>query len=556
MRSSLRACQEYIKMKRLTYYILITALLLLGFFGPTVASSTFAQSAIGTTVFSSNSNFSNISSTISSTTGTVSGGTPTNSGCTLVAPVSCITYLFNYGLRSVGNIILQLCGLLLWVAGYILNTTILYTVLTMKASINGLPGITLAWTVIRDFINMFFIFVLLYTAVATILDLGGANWRRTVGHLILVAIFINFSLFMTEALIDVSNLAAYGFYNAIAINIAPTNNTSVVNALTNTNANGQAYLQGGISGAIMQKLDLTQIYNIGNASNAASIFGSSVANFMAATLGGSAFILITAFVFFAMAILFVIRFVTLIFLLIFSPVAFIGGLGISRLSQYSSMWWNQLINNLIFAPAMMMMLWICLQMLSGLSTLTGANVGGPFIPVSGAPATTANPLSIMFNFIILIIFMVASIIIAKKAGAGGGDFATKWAGKAAFGTVSKIGQQTIGKLAANRAQNQTLLDREHDKTLAGTRARVQLAVARSISGNSFDLRNANAGATKASGIGGPEKDRAWAILNGLRISKRKLSIKTKRLVRLWAGIKKISWQISILNYKTKLVDAS
>ncbi len=77
--------------------------------------------------------------------------------------------------------------------------------------------LTKGWTVTRDFANIFFILILLFAALSLVLDmdLGGANPKKMLSSVVIIAILINFSFFLTEVVVDVSNSLALVFYNQI-----------------------------------------------------------------------------------------------------------------------------------------------------------------------------------------------------------------------------------------------------------------------------------------------------------------------------------------------------
>jgi len=52
-----------------------------------------------------------------------------------------------------------------------------------------------ALPVVRDFVNIFFIFVLLYIAFATILSLHGFKTKEMIINVIIIGLLMNFSLF-------------------------------------------------------------------------------------------------------------------------------------------------------------------------------------------------------------------------------------------------------------------------------------------------------------------------------------------------------------------------
>ena len=78
-------------------------------------------------------------------------------------------------------------------------------------------AITQGWTISRDIANLFFIFILLFIAISTILQIETYGAKRLLVKFIVVALLINFSLLIVQSIIDASNLLAIEFYNAITV---------------------------------------------------------------------------------------------------------------------------------------------------------------------------------------------------------------------------------------------------------------------------------------------------------------------------------------------------
>ena len=78
---------------------------------------------------------------------------------------------------------------------------------------------------------------------------------------------------------------------------------------------------------------------------------------------GSGLTLISAFVLFAGAIIFILRDVALSVLLILGPLAFVGMI-LPKTSQYASQWWEQLIKQALLAPAFLFMLLLTVSTIS------------------------------------------------------------------------------------------------------------------------------------------------------------------------------------------------
>jgi hypothetical protein len=73
------------------------------------------------------------------------------------------------------------------------------------------------WQVIRDFCNIFFIVLMVWTGLAAVFNFEKVNMKKAVVALIINAILINFSLFGTRLVIDLSNIGARIFYSRIVV---------------------------------------------------------------------------------------------------------------------------------------------------------------------------------------------------------------------------------------------------------------------------------------------------------------------------------------------------
>lgn len=72
------------------------------------------------------------------------------------------------------------------------------------------------WQIVRDVSNIFFILILVWTGLSAVFNTG-VNMKKVVSGLILNAIFINFSLFGTRVIIDISNVVARVFYKSVHV---------------------------------------------------------------------------------------------------------------------------------------------------------------------------------------------------------------------------------------------------------------------------------------------------------------------------------------------------
>ena len=254
--------------------------------------------------------------------------------------------------------------------------------------------------------------------------------------MVLFAILINFSFFFTKVAIDASNIVSVAFYNQIVQTRCGTEG-----------GNGQAV--GNIGTAFMCHLGITSFFDrdVPTLVEDTKLDGfAGTWKILQFSLMASVLILITAFVFEAAALMFVMRFVTLIILLATAPLAF-AFMALSK-DKYSSMWSEPLISNCILAPAYMFATWIVLQLLQGItggnSSLLRAILGNQ----NGTAAAGAG--DAILSFIAVIAMMVATLWVASKFGGYGAEGAIKSLAGARGWVQGKVGRGVVRALPIAR----------------------------------------------------------------------------------------------------------
>ena len=369
------------------------------------------------------------------------------------------------------GILLPLAGWLTWLSGAILNFVINWTVVDMKKNLD-VDAVNTVWRTVRDLGNMGFIFVLLYAAITTILGIGKDN-KTLIVKIVVVAILINFSLFFTKFIIDMSNVLAITLYDAAAHGAL---------------AEG---VNGGLANSLMEPLGLQTIWNIGFI----SIDGYTI---LIAGVMGTVVALIAAFVFLAMAILFVIRFVVLLFVLALSPIAFLSFV-LPELKKYRDQWWGALSGQAFFAPIFFLMMWIVIVISRSIllplqkGNFTDAIKGQAGSAASSVPDPSA--VGLFINYAIVIALLITAMVLAKEWAnkAGGGinkltSWATGAAGGATLGMAGRFGRGTFGRAGAAIGDSEKLKEAASQGGIKGMSARLALATSRKTAGASFDLR--------------------------------------------------------------------
>ncbi|MFH1178596.1 MAG: hypothetical protein V1711_02660 [bacterium] len=357
-------------------------------------------------------------------------------------------------LNGVMAYIAQLFAWLFGVSLVLLDNVVYYTVITMGNYISHLSAIGVTWRIMRDIGNITLIFGFLAVGISTILNTERFGWKTKMLPMLLVsAVFLNFSLFISEAVIDTGNLFATQFYTQI-------NGGQPAGAKEITEINKE-----GISNRIMSNLGLQTIYGeIRDPAKADIILKQSF------TIGFMSIILfmVAAFVVFSLAFILIARFIILIFLIISAPIGF-AGLAIPKLSSMASKWWSELFSQTITAPVLLLLLYVALAIITDTAFLTGFS---DCIPGAESTVTTScsNPsyigfsngnfygfASVILSFIVAMGLLLAVTVFSKKLSAFGAGWATRTAGALSFGaTAYGVSALTGGAARLGRARVQHL----------------------------------------------------------------------------------------------------
>ncbi len=204
-----------------------------------------------------------------------------------------------------------------------------------------------AWTISRDFANLIIIAMFVYAAVGTILRLKDYNLEKFIVKIIIVALLINFSMFMVKFAVDVSNIIAYQFYKEIE-KIAEVDQSK----------DGMIY----IGSAIAKKIGYDE-----------KLYEGSRKKFNDGTWWWTHFvvmpIIFLVFVFLAGVLLYgsivmFTRFLGLMLVMALSAVGFVMLIVPSVGNKYFDQWWQSLLRYSLFAPIFSFMLLLVITIIS------------------------------------------------------------------------------------------------------------------------------------------------------------------------------------------------
>jgi hypothetical protein len=354
-------------------------------------------------------------------------------------------------------VVVSVFGTLAGLGGMLLNYSVTDYVVGFGIQFTG-SGIgntvNLLWVIIRDIFNLTFIFGLVFIGFKMILGSDESGTRRWLINLIMAALLVNFSLFITKFIVDFTNIAASQIAHAF-----PMQGRMIDISGAFMNALGIQGMLGGKS-----------IVGQGSSAGYGYIFGSLI------------LFIISAFVFAAGGILLLIRYAALCLYMIMSPLMFIGWV-FPQLQSIASTYWRGFLGRAFFAPVYLLLVYFSYKVVAAFYFAKATEGKTPkyaemFGGADGGKAVMTSFDSTFPPFIISCIFLIASIVVANKLSADGsatamnmGKSAANWTKRKAQGTAKFAGRTAAAPVAwgARRTSNAAgnLTNRQIDKWQQG-----------------------------------------------------------------------------------------
>lgn len=283
------------------------------------------------------------------------------------------------------------------------------------------------WKFIRDFLNLFFILTLLYTAFTIVFQIAG-NYKKTLLSIVLAALFVNFSFPISRVMIDISNVPMYYF-------IELTMGTKV-DGTTAQSALGPALSASGLKDILIpSKLGLSSVSQI----------------FM-----GIIFMFVFMVTIMVLAVMLTIRMMMLLVLVMFSSIGFAGSI-IPGMKKYSDMWWDSFAKNALFGPAAMLMLFVASRLFSEIGKDdTNQKIANSMSPDAVQGAASLFGSMGMYAITIIMLWIAIGLansmsIVGASAVTGKGQQFLKWAGrKSTVSPAMWAGRKVDSKLAGTK----------------------------------------------------------------------------------------------------------
>ena len=285
------------------------------------------------------------------------------------------------------------------------------------------------WEIIRDMINISLIFGLVFISFKFIIYADDGQAKRNLVFLIMAALLVNFSLTFAKGIVDLSNAAAIQFDEAVDIG-------------------GEG--EGSLSGGFVNALNMTTMFNGINAEGGAAIWGLI---FMIAIT-----MLVATYAFLSAGIMLLVRFIALTFLMIFSPIMFLGWI-FPSFAGLSKTWLSKFLAQAFLAPVLFLMLYISLVIIINLGKVVENKEIHHSFSEDFNPDVQMGIMDAYMFYILGIGFLIASVYVSKKMGG------------------------TAGAMTVNA------INRGRDRVIRGSKRMAVVAGAGAAAGTAATLRN-------------------------------------------------------------------
>lgn len=317
------------------------------------------------------------------------------------------------------SLMLQTSGLFLtYIAGAVtfLTEGLIINFGSIVGGNNFAAGIAIVWTIIRDLMNLVFIGGLIYAAFALILQLTvfGERVGKLIAMILIAALLVNFSYFIAGAIVDASNFTTKIIYEQIFPEVEPAGSGQFA-AIQHRFETG-----GSFTGKVMSLLGLQTVYNPNDDNgNPLGLEFSFKGNGLLLWYGfmASMFILATAYSFFQVAKLFLVRFIAVVYLLIMSPFAIVYFTGIPVIKAWGGAWWKTMAAQAIFPPVYFILLGISLSLISAMQVVfeyDEAGVGQNFALALSGDLTGTQSFSSFIGTSMFFAIAIGFIIMAAR----------------------------------------------------------------------------------------------------------------------------------------------
>jgi len=370
----------------------------------------------------------------------------------LIVPKPAHAGLFSMAFDAFSELISYLATIVFWLLGQLLKLAgglFNWALDPARQQFTKAQMVQDGWKITRDIANMFFALILVIIAFATILGIESYGVKAVLPKLIIAALLINFSLVIAGVMIDFTQVLTNYFFKSLSGDISqqlvanlnvgttfkPPPEWRTITApnptyptkgecTTPPNTEKKEITYSLPSGATAGSGEFMCFAPTPPATKSTEVPGEQFLRITFSTILGAVLLAVAIFALVAGAILLIIRVIYLWFLLILAPLAWLSYAFPALHGQWSK-WWHTFFSQAFFAPIYVMMIYIAIK-------------ASKVLPKATSITTDAGSFdaSFIYNYLIVIGFLIGALIVARTMGAYGAS-AIISAGKKAQGTAQK-----------------------------------------------------------------------------------------------------------------------
>lgn len=402
-----------------------------------------------------------IESNLKSAVERAANGEENNNNCSGFFSNLTVECLVTRGIAWVGYRILQLVSWLLFISAKIFDLSAQLSLNYKAYSAKTAVPVYLGWRAARDFVNILFIFIILIIALALILQVQQYYSRQVLIKLVGVALFINFSFFLCQQIINFTNSAAIYFKDRVTGCKNPDEcwNNWELSKIFVDELDPQTMLNNYTIEVSVPSSDAGTKAQYNEFNKTMKETNPGAISLIIATFGGIVIMLTASFVLLAAAGMFLLRLVMLWNIIILAPIAITASI-LPITQQHFNAWWRRFTREAFFAPAMMFMFYIEMSILKQGFLRDFVSLNAP----SGTSVFGSLGTTFTFNFYLIAIYIlmmmlfVKALFVARNMSAMGSDAiwrggkrAIKWGtgghGKKPFYAMGRFARSRVAPAA-------------------------------------------------------------------------------------------------------------
>lgn len=325
--------------------------------------------------------------------------------------------LISGAFRALANIFSFLIGIAYMIASYLVQfmLTLNYDILSSNNAV-----VDVGWRIVRDVANLGFVIVIIAVAVATMLRLESYGAKKLLVRLITAAIIVNFSLAIAGVVIDFSHVITRFF---LEDGLGASNAIQLMDSVGGA-FNPQRFMLETPDPAPPDPSEQTGFF---------TTFSTAVLVGLAGLGFSIIFMLIATLVVGALALMLLIRYVALSFLLVLAPLAWLFWV-IPALQGQFHKWWSKFLEWTFFAPAVSFFIYLAIAAAKALGE-------EPLAAIPGLDGVLESVISQGAQMVVLSGIMIGGLIVAQNMGIAGAKGAMGLATRAQKGAQAWAGKQ-------------------------------------------------------------------------------------------------------------------